>query len=70
MGGTCPLTPLEQQLRSAAGQQGFSTSFIEHYLLAVIYLDGLTRFVHIALGVGVVLFNTLVYGGFVMEKRN
>ena len=50
MGWTCPLTPLEQQLRLAAGQQGFSTSFIEHYLLAVIYPDGLTRGVQVALG--------------------
>ena len=51
-------------------QQGFSTSFIEHYLLAVIYPDGLTRFVHIALGVGVVVFNALVYGVLVMKSRN
>ena len=67
MGWTCPLTPLEQQLRSAAGQQGFSTSFIEHYLLAVIYPDGLTRFVQIALGVGVVVFNALVYGTLILK---
>jgi hypothetical protein len=26
--------------------------------------------VQIALGVGVVVFNALVYGGFVMKKRN
>jgi hypothetical protein len=61
MGWTCPPTPLEQQLRLAAGQQGYSASFIEHYLLAVIYPDGLTRFVQIALGAGVVVFNALVY---------
>ena len=70
MGWTCPLTPLEQQLRSVAGQQGYSSSFIEHYLLAVIYPDGLTRGVQIALGVGVVVFNALVYWGFVMKRRN
>ena len=67
MGWTCPLTPLEQQLRSAAGQQGFSASFIEHYLLAIIYPDGLTRFVQIALGVGVVVFNALVYGTLMLK---
>ena len=70
MGWTCPLTPLEQQLRSGAGQQGFSTSFIEHYLLAVIYPDGLTRGVQVALGASVVIFNALVYGIFVLKKRN
>lgn len=55
MGWTCPLTPLEQQLRLAAGQQSYSSSFIEHYLLAVIYPEGLTRIVQIALGAGVVV---------------
>ena len=69
MGWTCPLTPLEQQLRLAAGQQGFSSSFIEHYLLVMIYPDGLTRGVQIALGAGVVLFNALVYGFFVLKSR-
>jgi Protein of Unknown function (DUF2784) len=62
MGWQCPLTPLEQNLRQAAGQQGHQSSFIEHYLLAAIYPDGLTRPIQIALGVGVVAFNALVYG--------
>jgi hypothetical protein len=62
MGWTCPLTPLEQSLRQAAGQQGYQTSFIEHYLLAAIYPEGLTRPIQIALGISVVAFNALVYG--------
>ena len=69
MGWTCPLTPLEQQLRLAAGQQGFSSSFVEHYLLALIYPDGLTRGVQMALGAGVVVFNSLVYGVFFLKRR-
>ena len=70
MGWTCPLTPLEQQLRLAAGQQGISSSFIEHYLLAMIYPDGLTRGVQMALGAGVVIFNALVYGFYVLKSRS
>ncbi len=62
MGWTCPLTPLEQQLRNAAGQQGYTSSFIEHYLLAAIYPDGLTRPIQIVLGVGVLVINILIYG--------
>jgi Protein of Unknown function (DUF2784) len=62
MGWTCPLTPLEQTLRQAAGEQGYKSSFIEHYLLAAIYPDGLTRPIQIALGISVVVFNALVYG--------
>ena len=70
MGWICPLTPLEQQLRNDAGQQGYNNSFIEHYLLAVIYPDGLTRGVQMALGAGVVVFNALVYGIFVLKRRS
>jgi hypothetical protein len=71
MGYTCPLTPLEQSLRQTAGQQGYQTSFIEHYLLAAIYPEGLTRPIQIALGIGVVVFNALVYGlhWFFKKKR-
>jgi Protein of Unknown function (DUF2784) len=70
MGWTCPLTPLEQQLRLAAGQQGYSSSFIDHYLLALIYPDGLKRGVQMALGAGVVIFNVLVYGFFMLKSRS
>src|SRR3990167_10903844 len=38
----CPLTPLENDLRHAVGQAGYSTGFIEHYLLPIIYPAGLT----------------------------
>lgn len=62
MGWICPLTPWEQNLRIAAGQQGFSGGFIEHYLLSAIYPAGLTRAIQIWLGVGVVVVNLLVYG--------
>ncbi len=61
MGWICPLTPLEQRLRLAAGQQGYESGFIEHYLLAAIYPEGLTRSVQIALGLGLVVFNVIVY---------
>jgi hypothetical protein len=70
MGWTCPLTPLEQTLRQAAGEQGYKSSFIEHYLLAAIYPEGLTRPIQIALGIGVLVFNALVYGFAWFLKRN
>lgn len=70
MGSQCPLTPLEQTLRQAAGQRGYQSSFIEHYLLAAIYPEGLTRPIQIALGIGVVVFNTLVYGLAWFLKKN
>ena len=67
MGWTCPLTPLEQSLRTAAGQSGYEGDFIEHYVLAAIYPEGLTRAIQIWLGVGVLVFNLVVYG-FVFKR--
>ena len=40
--GLCPLTPLENLLRLRAGEQGYAGSFIDHYLGALIYPQGLT----------------------------
>ena len=31
-GWTCPLTPLENRLRKAAGEQGYQGNFVDHYL--------------------------------------
>ena len=41
-GWICPLTPLENRLLEAAGTQGYSGGFVEHYLLPLIYPPGLT----------------------------
>lgn len=58
----CPLTPLENSLRRAAGEAGYSGGFIEHYLLAIIYPAGLTPQIQLWLGAVVMLVNALVYG--------
>lgn len=61
-GGICPLTPWEWQLREQAGQGGFEGGFIEHYLLAWIYPEGLTRGLQFALAAFVLGVNALAYG--------
>ena len=58
----CPLTPLEQQLLHAAGEAGYEGGFIAHYLLPVIYPDGLTRHVQFLLGAVVLVLNIGLYG--------
>jgi len=68
MGWICPLTPLENSLRRAAGEAGYSGGFIEHYFLPVIYPEGLTREIQIWLGVGVILINAGIYS-VVLYKR-
>jgi hypothetical protein len=64
----CPLTPLEQRLRLAAGEGGYGGGFIEHYLLPLIYPEGLTREIQLALGLFVLAVNALVYGIWLWRK--
>lgn len=61
-GWICPLTPLENQLRAKAGEQGYSGGFIEHYLLPAIYPSGLTPRVQAVLGTAVLVVNLFAYG--------
>lgn len=60
-GWICPLTPLEQWLRVAAGREGYSGGFIEHYLLPILYPEGLTHEIQILLGTVVVVVNGAIY---------
>ena len=68
-GGLCPLTPLENRLRIAAGEAGYSGGFIEHYLLALIYPAGLTQDVQYVLAAIVVGVNALAYGWVWRRRR-
>jgi hypothetical protein len=68
-GWQCPLTPLEQQLRVAAGEAGYSGGFITHYLLPVMYPAGLTPAFQVALGTGALLINLVIYGWLLLGKR-
>lgn len=57
----CPLTGWENALRRAAGESGYDGSFIEHYLLPLIYPAGLAPGIQVWLGTSVLLVNALVY---------
>jgi len=61
-GWVCPLTPLENRLRAASGSAGYDGSFIEHYLIPLIYPTAMNRGLQIALGLGVILINSAFYG--------
>ena len=60
-GHTCPLTPLEQAWRRAAGERAYEGGFIEHYVTAMLYPSGLTRRMQIALGLVVLGVNGWIY---------
>jgi len=60
-GGICPLTPLENQLRMQAGQDGYSGGFVDHYLLPILYPANLTLPIQQVLGGLVILVNLAIY---------
>lgn len=68
-GRSCPLTYLENYLRIRAGQSGYTESFIEHYLLTIIYPAGLTRDIQLVLAGVVIAVNIALYGWLVTRKR-
>jgi len=61
-GWTCPLTPLEDWLRTQSGKPDYAGDFMMHDLLPVLYPDALTHTFQIALGMMVVTLNLLIYG--------
>lgn len=67
-GFVCPLTPLENSLRRRGGEAGYEGGFIEHYVTATLYPTGLTREIQLALGVGVLVLNAVVYS-VVLRRR-
>ena len=60
-GQLCPLTPLENWLRTQGGESGYSTGFIEHYVMPVLYPSELTRELQFLLGGVVIAVNLVVY---------
>lgn len=66
--GLCPLTPLEVGLRQRAGQQGYAGGFIDHYLGALIYPQGLTPAAQWRIALALAAVNLLLYGLIVWRR--
>lgn len=60
-GVLCPLTPLENAFALRAGEAGYQGGFIEHYLVPILYPEGLTRAMQWALAAFVVVANAAAY---------
>jgi hypothetical protein len=67
-GWICPLTPLENWLRLQGGSTTYTTSFVERYLLAVLYPASLSREIQWTLGGLVILVNVIVYAVIVRSR--
>lgn len=68
-GGLCPLTHLENWLRVRAGDSGYGGSFVDRYLLPVIYPDGLGRELQLVLAAIVVAANAAIYALVLRRRR-
>ncbi|MBF0107754.1 MAG: DUF2784 domain-containing protein [Magnetococcales bacterium] len=65
-GVICPLTYLENDLRRMGREAGYATSFVEHWVLPLIYPDywfsgGFPTWGFTVLGVVVLVFNGMIY---------
>ena len=67
-GRICPLTPLENHLRRLAGNSSYSGSFIEQYLIPVIYPANLTATTQYILGGLVITVNLVIYTTIIRKK--
>ncbi|MHA6195220.1 DUF2784 domain-containing protein [Pseudomonas wadenswilerensis] len=65
----CPLTRWENHFRRLAGEQGYAQGFIEHYLVPMIYPEGLTPGIQLGLGIGVLVVNLGLYGWVLHRRR-
>ena len=68
-GWICPLTPLENRLRRAGGESGYQGDFIAHYILPVLYPNGLTRSDQLMLGGLALAINIAVYAFVAVRHR-
>ncbi len=70
-GWICPLTPLENRLRRAAGETSYQGDFIAHYILPALYPNGLTRRDQLMLGGIALALNLAIYAFvFVRHRRS
>jgi hypothetical protein len=67
-GRVCPLTPLENWLRARGGGATYSASFVEEYLLPVLYPASLSRELQWVIAGVVVAANGLAYA-WVLRRR-
>ncbi len=61
LGWVCPLTPLENILRARGGDAPYATTFVEHYVMPVLYPTALDRNMQIGLGVIILGVNGIIY---------
>jgi uncharacterized protein DUF2784 len=67
---TCPLTPLENDLRRRAGRAAYSGGFIEHYVLPMLYPAPFPTWASWALAGVVLVANGAIYAIVLVRRRH
>jgi hypothetical protein len=65
--GLCPLTPLENRLREHGGADTYAGGFVDHYIMPILYPDGLTHETQVAIACLIIAINGGCYG-FILWK--
>lgn len=65
----CPLTYLENWLRDRGGAETYRGDFVAHYIMPVLYPDGLTARIQLMFGVMVFAINAMLYAWAFSRKR-
>jgi hypothetical protein len=65
---TCPLTPLEQYLRTASGQVTFQGGWIQHYFDPIVRPLGMPHRMELIAGVSILVWNFMLYCLFFVFK--
>lgn len=68
-GTYCPLTPLEDLLRTRAGRFEGDGSFIDRFIMPLIYIDGLTYDDQLLLGAALIAVNAGFYALWIRRGR-
>jgi len=63
----CPLTYLENWFLNKANLTTYSKSFIQNYLVPIVYPINLTKDLQIYLGITLIVINMIIYG-FIISK--
>ena len=65
----CPLTYLENWFLHQENLKTYSNSFVQNYILPVIYPENLSHNSQIYLGLGLIIINLLIYGLIILKEK-
>ena len=65
----CPLTYLENRFLEKANLSAYSESFIQHYLIPIVYPKNLTEDLQIYLAIVLMVANAIIYGLIIIKSQ-